>query len=236
MSQNRLFQYYKTAKNQDLEILICQDAKEAHELESVANFFKKDVLVFPDFRATLGDDLRVYREELHALFSTLRKYHALKKKPLIISPLKTLLFNLPKANLLASSTLEFGSNIELKKFKEQMLFWGYSFVDMVQVEGEISFRGDIIDIFPPSSAMPLRISLFDDEIEQIKYFELESQRTQKDELESVEITPAFYSLNEDEFNSLNAKIAKSEFNSLVKDIASLGFWHLEESAENFFRG
>ncbi|MGE4419608.1 MAG: DEAD/DEAH box helicase [Sulfurimonas sp.] len=236
MSQNRLFQYYKTAKNQDLEILICQDAKEAHELESVANFFKKDVLVFPDFRATLGDDLRVYKEELHALFSTLRKYYALKKKPLIISPLKTLLFNLPKANLLASTTLEFGSNIELKKFKEQMLFWGYSFVDMVQVEGEISFRGDIIDIFPPSSAMPLRISLFDDEIEQIKYFELESQRTQKDELESVEITPAFYSLNEDEFNSLNAKIAKSEFNSLVKDIASLGFWHLEESAANFLEG
>lgn len=236
MSQNRLFQYYKTAKNQDLEILICQDAKEAHELESVANFFKKDVLVFPDFRATLGDDLRVYKEELHALFSTLRKYYALKKKPLIISPLKTLLFNLPKANLLAFTTLEFGSNIELKKFKEQMLFWGYSFVDMVQVEGEISFRGDIIDIFPPSSAMPLRISLFDDEIEQIKYFELESQRTQKDELESVEITPAFYSLNEDEFNSLNAKIAKSEFNSLVKDIASLGFWHLEESAANFLEG
>lgn len=74
--------------------------------------------------------------------------------------LKNSSFNLPKANLLASSTLEFGSNIELKKFKEQMLFWGYSFVDMVQVEGEISFRGDIIDIFPPSSAMPLRISLF----------------------------------------------------------------------------
>ncbi|OHE08685.1 MAG: transcription-repair coupling factor [Sulfurimonas sp. RIFOXYD12_FULL_33_39] len=236
MSQNILFQYYKTAKNADLEVLICQDSKEAYELESVAKFFKKDVLVFPDFRATFGDDLRVYKEEIHQLFSVLRKYYALKKKPLIISPLKTLLFHMPKESLLSSTTLEFGSKIELKKFQEQMLFWGYSFVDMVQVEGEISFRGDIIDIFPPSSAMPLRISLFDDEIEQIKYFELESQRTQKDELESVEITPAFYSLNEDEFNSLNAKIAKSEFNSLVKDIASLGLWHLDESAANFLDG
>ncbi|MBE0514805.1 DEAD/DEAH box helicase [Sulfurimonas sp.] len=236
MSQNRLFQYYKTSKDQDLELLICQDAKEVHELESVAKFFKKEVLVFPDLRATFGDDLRVYKEEIHELFSALRRYYSLKKKPLIISPLKTLLFNLPKANLLASTTLEFGSNIELKKFKEQMLFWGYSFVDMVQVEGEISFRSDIIDIFPPSSAMPLRISLFDDEIEQIKYFELESQRTQKDELYSIEITPAFYSLNEDEFDSLNDKIAKSEFNSLVKDIASLGLWHLDESATNFLEG
>ncbi len=236
MAQNRLFQYYKTSEDQDLEILICQDSKEAHSLESVAKFFKKDVLVFPDLRATFGDDLRVYKEEIHELFSNLRRYYSLKKKPLIISPLKTLLFNLPKENLLRSATLEFGSTVELKKFQEQMLFWGYSFVDMVQVEGEISFRGDIIDIFPPSSAMPLRISLFDDEIEQIKYFELESQRTQKDELDSIEITPAFYSLNEDEFNSLNAKIAKSEFNSLVKDIASLGLWHLDENAANFLEG
>ncbi|MDY0123397.1 DEAD/DEAH box helicase [Sulfurimonas sp.] len=236
MSQNRLFQYYKTSKDQDLEILICQDSKEAHSLESVAKFFQKDVLVFPDLRATFGDDLRVYKEEIHELFSALRKYYSLKKKPLIIAPLKTLLFNLPKESLLSSTTLEFGSTLELKKFQEQMLFWGYSFVDMVQVEGEISFRGDIIDIFPPSSAMPLRISLFDDEIEQIKYFELESQRTQKDELEKIEITPAFYSLNEDEFNTLNEKVSKSEFNSLVKDIASLGFWHLDESAANFLEG
>lgn len=236
MSQNRLFQYYKTSKEQDLDILICQDAKEAHELESVAKFFKKDVLLFPDFRAAYGDDLRVYKEELHELLTALRKYYSLKKKPLVILPLKTVLFNLPKESLLGSTTLEFGSNIELKSFKEQMLFWGYNFVDMVQVEGEISFRGDIIDIFPPSSQMPLRVSLFDDEIEQIKYFELESQRTQKEELESIEITPAFYSLDEEAFNTLNEKVTRSEFDSLVKDIASLGFWHLDDSAADFLEG
>ncbi|MCF6310022.1 MAG: DEAD/DEAH box helicase [Sulfurimonas sp.] len=233
MSQNVLFQYFKTEQNQNLELLICEDSKEAHELESVANFFKQDVLVFPDFRAGYGDDLRVFKEELHQLFSALRDYYTCKKKFLIISPLKTLLFNLPKENLLQSIILEFGSNIKLNSFKEQMLFWGYNFVDMVQVEGEISFRGDIIDIYAPSSKMPIRISLFDDEIEQIKYFELESQRTQKDELDSFLITPAFYSLDEQEFNTLNEKIEASEFDSLVKDIASLGLWHLDDSAINF---
>ena len=236
MSQNILFQYFKTNPNQDLELLICQDTKEAQSLKDVAKFFKREVLVFPDLRASFGDDLRVFKEELHQLFSTLRKYYATKKKPLIISPLKTLLFNLPKENLLQSTTIEFGSNINLSTFKEQMLFWGYNFVDMVQVEGEISFRGDIIDIYAPSSKLPIRVSLFDDEIEQIKYFELESQRTQKEELDSFEITPAFYSLNEGEFNSLNKKIELSEFDSLVKDIASLGFWYLEENAVNFLDG
>jgi transcription-repair coupling factor (superfamily II helicase) len=236
MSQNILFQEFKTQTKQDLELLICEDSKEAESLESVAKFFNHDVLVFPDFRATFGDDLRVFKEELHQLFSSLRAYYKSKKKPLIISPLKTLLFNLPKENLLQSTILEFGAKIKLNQFKEQMLFWGYNFVDMVQVEGEISFRGDIIDIYAPASKMPIRVSLFDDEIEQIKYFELESQRTKKDELDSFEITPAFYSLCEEEFNSLNQKIGLSEFDSLVKDIASLGLWYLDDSAVNFLDG
>lgn len=236
MSQSPLFQYYKTHKKQDLEILICEDSKEAHDLESVAKFFKKDVILFPDFRPSFGDDLRVYKEELHHLFSSLRTYYKAKKKPLIISPLKTLLFHLPKENLFDSTTIEFGGKIDLKSFKEKMLFWGYSFVDMIQVKGEISFRGDIIDIYPPSSELPIRISLFDDEIEQIKFFELESQRTQKEELDSFVVTPAFYSLNEEQFNELDSKVKNSEFDSMIKDIASLGLWYLDDKATNFLDG
>jgi len=231
MSQSVLFEYLK--KSQAMEILICEDIKEARELESVAKFLSKDVLVFPDFRASYGDDLRSYKEELHALFGCLRSYYAAKKKPLIISPLKTLLFHMPKEKLLQSITLEFGQKIELNSFKKQMLFWGYNFVDMVQVEGEISFRGDIIDIFTPSLANPIRISLFDNEIEQIKFFELESQRTNKEELDSVAISSAFYSLDEAGFDILNEKVQKSPFDALVKDVASLGYWHLDENASNF---
>ena len=236
MSQNFFFQYYKTSDTYDLEVLICEDLKEAQELKSVADFFKQDTIVFPDFRPTFGDDLRVYKEELHELFSKLRTYHKAKKKPLVISPLKTLLFNLPCEELLQARVIEFSQEIKLQEFKEQMLFWGYTFVDMVQVEGEISFRGDIIDIYVPSSINPIRISLFDETVEQIKFFELESQRTLGDELESFEVTSAFYSLNEDSFNELNKKVEVSEFDSMTKDVASLGLWHLEEKASNFLQG
>ena len=236
MSQNILYEYFKTHKKQDLELLICEDAKEADELKSVADFFKKDVLIFPDFRASFGDDLRSYKEELHQLFSALRVYHSMKKKPLIISPLKTLLFHLPNKELLNSTKVEFAQRLNLNEFKKQMLFWGYSFVDMVQVEGEISFRGDIIDIYPPSSKNPIRVSLFDDEIEQIKFFELETQRTLKEELDGFEISPAFYSFNEDEFDSINNKIQSSEFDCLQKDVASLGLWYLGDNASNFLDG
>ncbi|WP_434581243.1 DEAD/DEAH box helicase [Sulfurimonas sp. NW15] len=237
MSQAILFNHFKNNAQKDaLEVLVCEDAKEAYELENVAKFFGRDVVVFPDFRPGYGDDLRSYKEELHELCFALRTYYFCAKKPLVISPLKTLLFHLPKKELLGEMRLEFGSEINLKEFKEQMLYWGYTFVDMVQVAGEISHRGDIIDIFVPSSENPIRISLFDNEIEQIKSFALETQRTLGDDLESVEIRSAFYALDEASYNALHQKIQKSEFDALNKDVASLGFWHLDELAENFLAG
>lgn len=234
MSQAILFNHFsKNAIKEEVELLLCEDAKEAYELKNVAKFFERDVVVFPDFRPSYGDDLRSYKKELHELFFALRRYYSAQKKPLIISPLKTLLFHLPKKELLGITTLEFGTEINLKEFKQQMLHWGYTFVDMVQVEGEISHRGDIIDIFVPSSNNPARISLFDNEIEQIKEFELESQRTLGDDLEALEICSAFYSLNESAYNELNQKIQNSEFDALNRDVASLGFWHLDALTENF---
>ncbi len=235
MSQAAFYNYFKNS-DVALDILICEDIKELHELENVAKFFNKDIIAFPDFRPCYGDDLRSYKEELHELLAALRAYYEAKKKPLIISPLKTLLFPLPKQEFLDSITLEFGSEIDLQSFKEKMLFWGYTFVDMVQVAGEISHRGDIIDIFVPSSKNPVRISLFDTEIEQIKAFDLDTQRTVGEELDSVVIRSAFFALNEDAFTELNRRIESSEFDALSRDIASLGFWHLEEMAENFLEG
>jgi len=235
MSQAALFNHFKNS-NTVLDLLICEDAKEAHELQNVAHFFHKETIIFPDFRPAYGDDLRSYKEELHELLQALRAYYQAAKKPLVIAPLKSLLFPLPKEQLLGEMHLEFGAEIDLKAFKEQMLFWGYTFVDMVQVAGEISHRGDIIDIFVPSSKYPVRISLFDTEIEQIKAFDLDTQRTLGEELDGITITSAFFAFDEKAFALVNERIEKSPFDALSRDIASLGFWHLEDMAENFLEG
>ncbi len=233
MIQSRFYEYLKNEKKGALEVLICEDAKEANELKDVASFFERDVVLFPDLRAQYLDDLRSYREELSQLFDALRHYYSAEVKPLVISPLKTLLFPLPKAEILEGIELEFGGTVELKAFKEQMLQWGYTFVDIVQVEGEISFRGDIFDIFVPSQPHPYRISLFDVEIEEIKPFVTESQRTTGEECDSIKIVPAFYALDDSSFERISKLIDSSESDSFVKDVASLGFWYLEDKAEKF---
>ena len=233
MPQARLFEQFKNKNIDDLQLLICEDEKESLQLVDVAKFFKRDVIVFPDFRARFEDDLRPFKEEMQELFSALRLYYEADEKPLIISPLKTLMFPLPKRELLETVVIEYAETIGMKSFKEKMLFWGYTFVDMVQVEGEISFRGDIIDIFTPSSENPYRISLFDEEIEEIKAFTLEKQRTIGEPLDFVEIAPAMYALDEAQYEQMEQKVLESESDSFVKDNASLGFWYLDDLATSF---
>ncbi len=226
--------FFKHLKNNNpIEVLVCEDEQEAKILADVAHYFGKDVILFPDFRAAFGDDLRAYKEELHHLFGALSSYHK-KRSALVIAPLKSLLFRLPKKELFDSFEISFGDDIALKELQERLHRWGYSFVDIVELEGEVSFRGDIIDIFPPSSKEPYRISMFDTEIEQIKPFDLDTQRTFGDEIESIKITPAFFSLDEQNYELLLDAVENSPFDALSKDIASLGFWHLpQELSENF---
>ncbi len=236
MAQSRLFEYFKSHDPASLQLLICEDDKEAASLADTARFFGVEPLRFPDLRVAYLDDLRPFKEELQQLASALRRYHASETKPLVIAPLKSLLFPLPEPELLQTRSLAFGDRIDLAAFKEQMLHWGYSFVDMVQVEGEISFRGDIIDIFVPETPNPLRISLFDDEIEEIKPFTLENQRTTGEERDEVTVAPAFYSLDAEGYEAVSAAVETASSDSFVKDVASLGFWFLGDRAAPFLEG
>ncbi len=233
MVASRLFEYLTQHQETSLEVLLCENAAESQALADVCRYFERDVLVLPDFRARYLDDLRAYKSELHQLFGALNRYYRAECKPLVISPFKTLLSAFPKADLLKSMTLSFAETLELKRFQETMLYWGYSIVDMVQVEGEVSFRGDIIDIFVPNTEAPYRISMFDNEIEDIKRFKVQTQRTEKEPLESIAIAPAFYALNATEYETMMHAIESSPSDSFLKDMASLGLWYLNDLGSFF---
>jgi len=224
---------YEYLQSNSPELIIVKDSKEALALADIVRFCEKEVLVFPDLRAVSGDDLRSFKSELFELFSALNAYKQAAKKPLVISPIKTVSHALPKSELCDIRTVEFGDTIALETFKKEMLFWGYSFVDIVEEKGEISFRGDIIDIYPITAANPYRISLFDDEVEEIRSFELETQKSIKEEIEKITITPAYFALDEEQYDALTRKCENSPSDSFVKDLSSLGLWHLDELSTAF---
>ncbi len=232
--QAKLYAYLKN--NPPPDVLVCEDAAEAAALADLCRFLELPAIALPDFRAVYLDDLRPFHEELTAMAEALRRYDEADEKPVLIAPFKTLLFPMPKASLLRKEFIAFGDTLPQADFKEKLLHWGYSFVDLVEMEGEVSFRGDIIDIFVPGAKQPYRISLFDDEIEEIRPFDVETQRTAGEELEGFELHGAPYTLDAQGYERLRAAAEASQSDSFVKDIASLGFWYLGEDAENLLEG
>lgn len=230
------YEYCKKNPKNLPDVLVCRDAKESHELASVCRFLGINHIVFSDFRASYMDDLRPFKEELFELFGSLRDYYKADKKPLIISPYKTLFYSVPREHMLGSFKLEFASTIDLEELKSKLLNWGYSFVDMIQEPSEVSFRGDIIDIFIPESENPYRISLFDNEIEEIRAFDIDTQRSIGDEIAEIEISSVFFSIDEERYKELENRASELESDSFIKDIDSLGYWVMGEDGYNFLEG
>jgi len=69
LSQETLYEYLKLNKNKLPDVLLCANASEAQQFADVLSFAKNDYIIFPDFRAGFGDDLRPFKEELFELFN-----------------------------------------------------------------------------------------------------------------------------------------------------------------------
>lgn len=228
MLQAACYEFLQT-KN-DLQLLGVKGEKEAFLASEVALLLGKKSYVLPDLRANRGDDLLSFHEEIVELLRVLQAFYKDNStKKILIAPLRTLLTPLPKAELFDTLSLEFGMRLHLEHFKEQMFYWGYLAVDVVQDKGEISVRGDIIDIFPPDSEKALRLSLFDDEVESIRFFDCESQKSAKEELESYTLFPALFALDEERHTLMQKRIDSLKSDSFTKDVHSLGLWVLGES-------
>jgi transcription-repair coupling factor (superfamily II helicase) len=163
--QAKSFEFLKTKPTN----IITKNYSEAILIGEVAKYLNLDYVILPDFRANFGDDMRSYKEELFELNSALFKYY--NSNSLLISPINTILRKLPTKKYFDFIKLEFADTIDLNELKEKLVLWGYEVVSIIQEKGEVSFRGDIIDIYPINSSVPYRISLFDTEIENIKTFD-----------------------------------------------------------------
>ncbi|MGT0061523.1 transcription-repair coupling factor [Helicobacter pylori] len=223
-------------KGFDYQILACKDFKESELAKEVISYFKPNTkaILFPEFRAKKNDDLRSFFEEFLQLLGGLREfYQALENKQevIIIAPISALLHPLPKKELLESFKITLLEKYNLKDLKDKLFYYGYEILDLVEVEGEASFRGDIVDIYAPNSKA-YRLSFFDMECESIKEFDPTTQMSLKEDLLEVEIPPTLFSLNEQSYKDLKTKVEQSPLNSFSKDLTSFGLWFLGEKAND----
>nr|WP_216660307.1 DEAD/DEAH box helicase [Campylobacter fetus] len=231
--QARIYEFFKFNKN-IYDILVTNDDKEAREAYDSASYAGLTCFVLPDFRAVKGDDLRAFNTELLEISKVLTKfYKSDSKNKLLISPIRTLLNKLPTSSNLKTKTVSYADALNLTEFKEEMLGFGYNFVDIVEGRGEIRISGEIIDIFSISEDKPIRILLDIDTVCSIRYFDLDTQKSDKNELASVTITPFLASLNSDELKDINDKLENIDSNALIKDINSFGFWVIDGFSDYF---
>ncbi|WRE41773.1 transcription-repair coupling factor [Helicobacter pylori] len=228
--------YRALNKGFDYQILACKDFKESELAKEVISYFKPNTkaVLFPEFRAKKNDDLRSFFEEFLQLLGGLREfYQALenKQETIIIAPISALLHPLPKKELLESFKITLLEKYNLKDLKDKLFYYGYEILDLVEVEGEASFRGDIVDIYVPNSKA-YRLSFFDTECESIKELDPTTQMSLKEDLLEIEIPPTLFSLDEPSYKDLKTKVEQSPLNSFSKDLTSFGLWFLGEKAND----
>ncbi|MGL2870625.1 transcription-repair coupling factor [Helicobacter pylori] len=228
--------YRALNKGFDYQILACKDFKESELAKEVISYFRPNTkaILFPEFRAKKNDDLRSFFEEFLQLLGGLREfYQALenKQEAIIIAPISALLHPLPKKELLESFKITLLEKYNLKDLKDKLFYYGYEILDLVEVEGEASFRGDIVDIYIPNSKA-YRLSFFDTECESIKELDPTTQMSLKEDLLEIEIPPTLFSLDEPSYKDLKTKVEQSPLNSFSKDLTSFGLWFLGEKAND----
>ncbi|EJJ3075775.1 DEAD/DEAH box helicase [Campylobacter coli] len=210
------------------QLVLCEDDKESFLLSQVALFKDLKTFVLPDFRAEFGDDLRAFSKELFELCKVLNAYHKEKDTKILISPLSTILKKLPGQKHLKNYKLSKKNVFNLSEFKNELNKLGYEFVDMVQDKGEVSIRGEIIDIFCINEELPTRVLLFGDELESIRKFDPMNQKSFPKEYEELEICPFLTYFSEENYEDFKDKLENFNSDVLVNDINSLGFWCIDD--------
>ena len=231
-----IYEFLKNKKDnkslKECQLLVVNDDKQAQVASDIVRFLGFNAFCLADFRANFGDDLLSFSEELQSITKTLNEYYNYKKEDkILIAPLRTISFPMPKAKCFDSFEIAFADTIDIEDFKNKLHNWGYYFVDIVTSEGEVSIRGDIIDICPLDAQKGFRVSLFDDEVESIREFDIEDQKSFKEEIENFSITPAFLALDEEAIDEINEQIEMVNSDAFIKDIHSLGFWYLNDLGE-----
>ncbi|MFZ2540989.1 MAG: transcription-repair coupling factor [Gallionella sp.] len=161
-------------------IVVTADAHAAQRLVEEIPYFAPDLRVhlLPDWETLPYDHFSPHQDLISERLATLHHVRSSSCDVLVV-PVTTALYPLPPVEFLAAFTffLKRGEKLDLNKLREQMTLAGYSHVQQVLSPGEYCVRGGIIDLFAMGSVLPYRIDLFDDEIETIATFDVDTQRT-----------------------------------------------------------
>ncbi len=183
-----------------LTLVVTENTGQAQQLELALQFFLAtdpngaaaiELLSLPDWETLPYDTFSPHQDIVSERIRTL---HRLPRTDtgILVLPARALMHRLPPVSFLEGNSLvlEVGQAFDIERWRNRLEAAGYRHVDNVYEHGEYAVRGAIVDIFPMGAARPYRIDLFDDEIETLRTFDAETQRSIEKQ-DRIELLPAY---------------------------------------------
>lgn len=179
-----------TERYQGLTVVVTNDTRTARRLQQNLAQFGVQAQFFPDWETLPYDSFSPNQDIISARLSALF-YLQNSKKGVLILPISTLMQRLCPPAFLQHNVLliQKGDRYQRDRFRLQLEKAGYRAVEQVLEHGEFAMRGALLDLFPMGSHHPYRLDFFDDEIDSIRIFDVDTQRT-TNEIEKIELLPA----------------------------------------------
>ncbi|MDR2013744.1 MAG: transcription-repair coupling factor [Rhodanobacter sp.] len=175
-----------------LVVVVTHDTHAAHALENELAVFAGDdleVLQFPDWETLPYDLFSPHPDIVSQRIAALYRLPSLRRGVLVV-PVATLMQRLaPRSHVAAGLVLELKQKLDLAGERRRLEASGYRHVPQVGEPGDFAVRGALLDIFPMGNAQPYRIELFDDEIDSIRTFDPDTQRSDH-KVDAVRLLPA----------------------------------------------
>ena len=183
----------QVAAHPGLSVIVCCDMTDAEQLEQEIRFFSPEqpgIYRFPDLETLPYDQFSPHQDIVSERIKCLASITDAKSGILIL-PVSTLLQKIAPADFIhqRSLMLQLGDRLDPVVLREKLSLYGYRAVAQVEEHGEFSARGSILDLFPMGSSRPFRIDFFDDEVESIRSFDSETQRS-IEKINKINLLPA----------------------------------------------
>jgi transcription-repair coupling factor (superfamily II helicase) len=174
-------------------IVIAQSTRDAEALSDEIGFFaggSLPVRVFPDLETLPYDSFSAHPDITSARLATLAELPRARRGVWLVA-IDTLLQRLPPRSYVEAYSLKVhvGETLDLEALRAQLALAGYAAVTQVVAHGEFAVRGSLIDVFPMGSDIPYRIDMLDRDVDSIRRFDPDTQRS-GDKLERIQLLPA----------------------------------------------
>lgn len=207
-------------ENDNSMVVVTHSDVDAKNLYEDLSFYTTDVFYFPVREVVFYNVDAISGDLRWARLKVIKEILQNERKKIIVTSIDALtsLYTPKEYYLRYSMIIKTGDTIDLKEISKSLLQCGYERVEVVEGKGEFTFRGGILDVFPPTSAYPYRVELFGDEVDSIRTFNTESQRS-IEKVEEFSIFPSKEVIVDDECRSRAVQNINEELKKVIANVS-----------------